>query len=586
MNILDKLEKRLQLEQLIIGLEEPVLVKGLGSISAKIDSGNAGFNVIHGEDFQIEGNILNFTTFSSNGEKRRVQYPIEKYIDVNIGSGNIQHRPVILLNIKFAGEDYKEIPFSVTDRSLNSNPILISKEFVQKELNALIDVSKTNISLNNIQAEVIGEASDDNTSKPAEKQGFFGKVKEKMSKPLGWLHKMNQAAYNYAYGGKGSIGELLGGLLPLAFWPMAKIGSVVKSISRYITYANNREVIKADRTLLLASTKNLIERYKKQIDPKTQKSSLTDENAAQPWINAAPEIQNYRIMDYLGKYYDEPKNGFFQTQDGKVLKSEEKRIETLKKFLKNVKALKDPNVKKKLEQQEKAADNDNYSKDINSQEQEEEIAEAQQIISEMLQLNELLKSSGLIAVSLNEASADQQQSNAQSDQSDLSKEDCVSIEEMLNLWENRQNFILYYLTSNEGPEIIQTVFKNHQAQLVQEMDKIIAKPQFNTNNFSNFVRYMIRYIKDIQKNVWGDASGIIGVCYGKNNGRKGYVFEKDHNLLFLKNNAESVTSQEERLRSYTDAFVNFDIKLLDIDDSNVLYQDLVNKVGTIQINTP
>ena len=54
MNFLEDLKKKnyqLQLEKLIVGIEEPIFIKGLGNIVDQVDSGNGGFNVIHGEDF-------------------------------------------------------------------------------------------------------------------------------------------------------------------------------------------------------------------------------------------------------------------------------------------------------------------------------------------------------------------------------------------------------------------------------------------------------------------------------------------------------------------------------------------------------
>jgi hypothetical protein len=73
-----------------------------------------------------------------------------------MGGGNIENRPVIELDIKFGGEDYRKIPFSVSDRSSNTNPILISKGFVENELEALIDVGAKNISNDGIEV-VYGE---------------------------------------------------------------------------------------------------------------------------------------------------------------------------------------------------------------------------------------------------------------------------------------------------------------------------------------------------------------------------------------------------------------------------------------------
>ena len=156
MTLLEQLETKVLLERLVIGLEEPVLIKGLGELQAKIDSGNGGYNVIHGTDFHQQGNELMFTTHDSFGHEKKMQATVIDTIEVNMGGGNIESRPVIELDIKFAGEDYKKIPFSVSDRSSNTNPILISKGFVQNELEALIDVGAKNISNDGVDV-VYGE---------------------------------------------------------------------------------------------------------------------------------------------------------------------------------------------------------------------------------------------------------------------------------------------------------------------------------------------------------------------------------------------------------------------------------------------
>lgn len=156
MTLLEQLETKVLLERLVIGLEEPVLIKGLGELQAKIDSGNGGYNVIHGTDFHQQGNELMFTTNDNFGHEKKMQATVIDTIQVNMGGGNIENRPVIELDIKFGGEDYRKIPFSVSDRSSNTNPILISKGFVENELEALIDVGAKNISNDGIEV-VYGE---------------------------------------------------------------------------------------------------------------------------------------------------------------------------------------------------------------------------------------------------------------------------------------------------------------------------------------------------------------------------------------------------------------------------------------------
>lgn len=152
---------RLTLEKMVIGLEEPILIKGVGKMLAKIDSGNGGHNVIHGEDIIIQGDIINFKTSDIDGNFKRVSKKIKSTLAVNIGGGHIQERPVIELNVQFAGDVYKKILFSVTDRSDNEHKVLISKDFVGKELDALIDVSKNNISNDGIEVEYVSEGLGD-----------------------------------------------------------------------------------------------------------------------------------------------------------------------------------------------------------------------------------------------------------------------------------------------------------------------------------------------------------------------------------------------------------------------------------------
>lgn len=158
MTSLEKLEKRVIFERLVIGLEEPVLIKGIGEIQAKVDSGNGGYNVLHGTDIYEEGDMLHFTTVDGQGNPKHVATKLIDRLQVNIGGGHIQDRPVVELDIKFANTLYKKIPFSITDRSDNDLKILIAKSFVDDELNALIDVGEVNISKNNVQVDTVNES--------------------------------------------------------------------------------------------------------------------------------------------------------------------------------------------------------------------------------------------------------------------------------------------------------------------------------------------------------------------------------------------------------------------------------------------
>ena len=104
---------RLFLEKMVIGLEEPVLVKGIGELVAKVDSGNSGYNVIHGDDIIMQGNIVTFRTFNKDGDERRVSKKLKDTIKINIGGGHIQDRPVVELDVQFGGQDYMALGWSL-----------------------------------------------------------------------------------------------------------------------------------------------------------------------------------------------------------------------------------------------------------------------------------------------------------------------------------------------------------------------------------------------------------------------------------------------------------------------------------------
>ena len=218
LNFLGKLEMGLQLERLVIGIEEPVLVKDLGEIKAKIDSGNGGYNVIHGEDITYQGNYITFLTYDGAGNQKRLSKKVIEELDVHIGGGIVQKRPVIELDIKFANENYKKIPFSVTDRTENSHRILISKDFVENTIEALIDVGAKNISNLNYDVDYkksINEAKNElkdmnfNDNPNADKNAEQKKTGKTAYNPDGtkadWIDKMNDWANKWRPNGSSQL---------------------------------------------------------------------------------------------------------------------------------------------------------------------------------------------------------------------------------------------------------------------------------------------------------------------------------------------------------------------------------------------
>ena len=120
-----------------LGLIETINIDGLGPIEAKVDSGNGAYNVLHGYNIIEDGNKVTFFTV---GDKKIAKEFVEK-IDINVGSGHVEERPVVQFDIEIGDKHYKNVKFSIGDRTDNEYKILVGKDFIE-ELGGIIDVSK------------------------------------------------------------------------------------------------------------------------------------------------------------------------------------------------------------------------------------------------------------------------------------------------------------------------------------------------------------------------------------------------------------------------------------------------------------
>lgn len=137
-------------EKTVLGLIEFFHIDGVGKVAAKLDSGNGAFNVLHGEDIQLQGNKVFFRTV--NG--RTLIKDKKDTITINVGAGNTEDRPVVEFDMRVGDREFKGVPFSIGNRSSNIFKILVGKEFIEQELDALIDVGQENIAGSNVEAEL------------------------------------------------------------------------------------------------------------------------------------------------------------------------------------------------------------------------------------------------------------------------------------------------------------------------------------------------------------------------------------------------------------------------------------------------
>ena len=137
-------------EKQVLGLIEFIELEGIGKIPSKLDSGNGAFNVLHGDDIQIQGKKVFFRTFNN----RTMLKDIVTTITINVGAGNTEERPVVNFNVRVGNKEFYDIPFSIGNRATNVFKVLVGKGFIEDKLDALIDVSKENIADDEIHADV------------------------------------------------------------------------------------------------------------------------------------------------------------------------------------------------------------------------------------------------------------------------------------------------------------------------------------------------------------------------------------------------------------------------------------------------
>ena len=110
-----------------LAVRETVKIDGI-EYEAKIDTGNSGYNMIHGEDIKDNGNHT--VTFKLPSGKK-VTKKIVSRITVKSGIGE-KTRLVIFMDIEFHGKKYPNIKFSIGDRNHMSTKVLLGLQFLSK----------------------------------------------------------------------------------------------------------------------------------------------------------------------------------------------------------------------------------------------------------------------------------------------------------------------------------------------------------------------------------------------------------------------------------------------------------------------
>ena len=115
--------------------KENVKILGVGNYRAKIDSGNDGYCVLHGDNISINGNEVSFDTIDGKNIKKQIIDTIK----VNVGAGTHEDRPVVEFDIEIKNETHKNVKFSIGNRKDNDEKVLVGLKFL-KPIKAVIEI--------------------------------------------------------------------------------------------------------------------------------------------------------------------------------------------------------------------------------------------------------------------------------------------------------------------------------------------------------------------------------------------------------------------------------------------------------------
>lgn len=111
----------------ILGLFEGITIQHVGTVKAKVDTGNSAHNVLHGIVKNLTKDKVTFETVNN----KSLTLPITEIIKIHIGSGNKEDRPVVKLDCSIGTKQFNSVPFSIADRSENDTPVLLGEDFIK-----------------------------------------------------------------------------------------------------------------------------------------------------------------------------------------------------------------------------------------------------------------------------------------------------------------------------------------------------------------------------------------------------------------------------------------------------------------------
>jgi len=125
--------------RIVIGFCEMVSIPELGSFVAKFDTGN-GSQACSMQHDEMQIDDKNKKIKWKLG-KKKFEHDLIGYSNTRVGD-KVHERPVILLDIEFAGKIYTAVEVSLVDRADKTTPFLVNRKFMER-IGCSVNPSKT-----------------------------------------------------------------------------------------------------------------------------------------------------------------------------------------------------------------------------------------------------------------------------------------------------------------------------------------------------------------------------------------------------------------------------------------------------------
>jgi ribosomal protein S6--L-glutamate ligase len=145
-----------------VGFAERIKIIGIGEMVAKMDTGNSNYCVIHAEDWNVEGDEI---TWIHHGKEYTHEIESWKEVTTGIIDKHDHKRPVIKLDVEFDGELFKDIRFTLADRSGPLGDVLVNRAFLRKANLVVNPAKRCPLDIDLKKSDTVDEAKDAVTGK-------------------------------------------------------------------------------------------------------------------------------------------------------------------------------------------------------------------------------------------------------------------------------------------------------------------------------------------------------------------------------------------------------------------------------------